>query len=170
MAVQKPVASKTLGPVEKSVQLQRVERVSLRYFVSITETLGRIEDRNIRTTETDQNGMLLFCDYEALVMQLSRLRRCFALLEWIPELKSTAIAARSKFDALLPGLKDIRDVLEHFDDYSTAKGQKATFDYDDVENFGVSRSSFFYLDRKLEIRFVREAILLSRTFFKSVQA
>lgn len=65
-----------------------------------------------------------WADFGFLIVSLTRLRRAAQLASRLPELQPKLLDAIEQFDRALPGLKNMRDVAEHIDDYAVDQGRK----------------------------------------------
>lgn len=62
-------------------------------------------------------------DFDFLIVALIRLRRAAMIAARVPETKRIVSVAIGTFDAALPGLKKLRDVAEHIDEYAVDSGR-----------------------------------------------
>ncbi len=73
-------------------------------------------------------------DFEFLVVATSRLRRAAYLAQSVPETKKQITRAVRLFDTRLPGLKKLRDIAEHIDEYSVDRGKDSSVPRRYLEN------------------------------------
>ena len=111
------------------------------------------------------NMILMLNNWETLIGFLSRLRKCFDLAEMLPDYHIFAIIGKNTFDDLLPKLKDIRNVFEHFDNYLVGDGNNRSVDEIQAVSYGVSHSTFYFADMRVAISEIREATEVARTTF-----
>lgn len=64
-------------------------------------------------------------DLHFLLVALTRLRRAVGLASRVAELQDLVLDRLIAFDRAVPSLTTIRNVAEHFDDYTTGKGRAA---------------------------------------------
>jgi hypothetical protein len=103
-----------------------------------------------------------------LIVALTRLRRAAQLAAGIPELNATVAVALVQFDNALPGLKAMRDVAEHIDEYAIDQGRKKSVARQSLEVSALDDEgpTLNWLGNKLN---ALEAIDGSRTLFAVIQ-
>lgn len=62
-------------------------------------------------------------DLHFLLVALTRLRRAVGLATRVAELQDSLLARIIEFDRAIPSLTTLRNVAEHFDDYTTGRGR-----------------------------------------------
>lgn len=84
-----------------------------------------LQCRRLRSAEPEDEVFVLrkLTDFTFLVVSLTRLRRAAQLAAGVPELQPVMTEAIDQFDRALPGLKAMRDVGEHIDDYVLDRGR-----------------------------------------------
>jgi len=84
-----------------------------------------LQCRRLRGTEPEDATFVLrkWADFGFLVVSLIRLRRAAQLAARVPEIEPALGNAIKQFDRALPGLKTMRDVAEHIDDYALDQGR-----------------------------------------------
>jgi hypothetical protein len=94
-----------------------------------------LQRRRLETTEPEDKDFVFrrWADFDYLLVSLTRLRRAACLAATIPELQTQLNLAIAAFDTALPGLKNMRDVAEHLDDYARGKGRKETVRRQELE-------------------------------------
>jgi hypothetical protein len=96
----------------------------------------QMQIRRIGSAEPEDATFLWrqIADFEFLVIAATRLRRAAELAKNAPETKTQITAAIMQFDKSLPGLKKLRDIAEHIDDYSVDQGKNKNIDRRYLEN------------------------------------
>lgn len=64
-------------------------------------------------------------DLHFLLVALTRLRRAVGLTTRVQELQGVLVERLTTFDEAVPSLKTLRNVAEHFDDYTIGRGRAA---------------------------------------------
>ena len=84
-----------------------------------------LQCRRLRTHEPEDNDFVFrrLADFDFLVVALTRLRRAAVIAAKVQETKQIVSDAVKLFDLALPGLKKIRDVAEHIDEYAVDSGR-----------------------------------------------
>jgi hypothetical protein len=87
-----------------------------------------LQCRRLRSAEPEDSTFVLrrWADFGFLVVSLIRLRRAAQLAASLPNVQPLILPAIECFDAALPGLKAMRDVAEHIDDYALDCGRIPT--------------------------------------------
>jgi hypothetical protein len=87
-----------------------------------------LQRRRLRSEEPEDNEFVFrkWADFDFLIVSLTRLRRAAVLASRVPGIRTEIQAALKQFDASLPGMKTMRDVAEHFDEYAMDKGKNKT--------------------------------------------
>lgn len=82
--------------------------------------------RRLEAAEPEDEAFVFrkWYDFEFLLLALIRLRRIAQQAAGLPEVAVVLTPALSEFDTTLPGLKLMRDVSEHIDEYAFDKGRK----------------------------------------------
>ena len=82
-----------------------------------------LQCRRLRSSEREDNIFVFrkWADFDFLIVALTRLRRAAKLASDIPEIRELIIPALNAFDLALPGLKKLRNVAEHIDEYAIAR-------------------------------------------------
>jgi hypothetical protein len=85
-----------------------------------------LQCRRLEAVEREDADFVLrrWADFDFLIVALTRLRRATGLAAKIPQLRASLDAALEQFDKALPGLKKMRDVTEHVDDYALDRGRQ----------------------------------------------
>ena len=98
--------------------------------------------RRIGSSEPEDGEFLArrIADFEFLIVAATRLRRAANLAKRAPETSTQITNALVQFDQSLPGLKKLRDIAEHIDDYSVDKGNDESIDRMYLENCMVTGS------------------------------
>ena len=115
--------------------------------------------------EEYQRLNLMLNTWEGLIGFLVKLRRCFVLALELPDYKIAAAEGIKQFDELVPNLKNIRNLFEHFDDYILGNGNNKSVDPKQAISYGMSPSNLFYGDMQISILKIQEATdVVRRTF------
>jgi hypothetical protein len=87
-----------------------------------------LQVRRLRSAEPEDSEFLFrkWSDFDFLVVSLTRLRRSVQLGLKHPQAKAVLEQALAEFDSKLPGIKLIRNVAEHIDDYAIERGRTRT--------------------------------------------
>jgi hypothetical protein len=94
-----------------------------------------LQCRRLRSAEPEDGAFALrkWADFHFLVVSLTRLRRAAQLAARVPELHRHLADAIARFDSALPGLKAMRDVSEHIDEYALDQGQRRNVSRQELE-------------------------------------
>ena len=129
-----------------------------------------LQRRRIETSEPEDKNFLYrrWADFDFLVVALTRLRRAAMLAATISELQSQLSQAIASFDAAVPGLKRLRDVAEHIDDYALDQGRQRTVARRELEvsALDVEKKTLIWLGHSLNADTALEA---AQTLFKAIQ-
>ena len=68
-----------------------------------------------------------------MIVALTRLRRAAELASGIPEVAQHLTLALQKFDTAIPGLKPLRDVSEHINEYAMDGGRRKSISRVELE-------------------------------------
>lgn len=129
-------------------QYGRIRRIVNRYCLAVKTQINRIGDGSFETEEgipwldLQHRAEVQKNDWEALIIFLSRLRRC---LVFIKELEPDLKLGRnyiSEFDNTVPDLTKLRNFEEHFDDYSIGKGRNKLAEWGHLESFYIGNDIF----------------------------
>ena len=94
--------------------LERARRFANRAVLTI-----ELQRRRLRSDEPEDGHFIFrrWADVQFLIVALGRLRRAGELAARVPGTRQHMMDAVASFDAALPGLKVMRDVGEHIDEY-----------------------------------------------------
>jgi hypothetical protein len=92
-----------------------------------------------------------WADLQFLVIALRRLRRAAELAKSVCGVEGSLEGALSEFDRALPGLRKMRDVGEHIDDYARGQGYRKDVDRRQVQVGTWDGRVFKWLDNELDI-------------------
>jgi hypothetical protein len=97
-----------------------------------------LQVRRLRSGEPEDATFLFrkWSDFDFLVVALTRLRRSAQLACKLPQARASLEPALQEFDARLPGLRLVRNVAEHIDEYAIDQGHSKS-----VERFALEVSS-----------------------------
>jgi hypothetical protein len=126
----------------------RVRRLANRYCFGIKTQLERLKiaEQNVnRESEDDVLGYSTYAlknDWEAMAVFLIRLRRCLLMLGKLePDLRLSPDYLTT-FDATVPKLRLLRNVEEHFDQYSLGDGDNKRVEWGQLESYEYSAGEF----------------------------
>lgn len=97
---------------------ERARRLANRAMLTVAMQIRRIEAKE----PEDHLWPRRLADYEFLIAALWRLRLAAKLAACVPELEPRLAIAIKEFDDGLPGLRAMRNVAQHIDDYARDKG------------------------------------------------
>jgi hypothetical protein len=130
-----------------------------------------LQCRRLRSTEPEDAAFVFrkWADFDFLVISLTRLRRTANLAAAVPELKLSLVAAIEQFDRALPGLKSIRDVAEHIDEYALDQGRTKSIARQSLEVSTLEEEgpTLHWLGSRLN---AREALQVSQHLFEAIKA
>lgn len=112
--------------------------------------------RRIRTPISPDDEFVLrpIAEFGFLCVSLIRLRRAAIIAASIPSLRDKIEAALGDYDKAIPGVKKLRDIAEHFDDYILMKGRDKTIPASRIRSglqvASWSQDSFCWLDVELK--------------------
>lgn len=94
-----------------------------------------LQCKRLNTVESqdEQFTFRKWYDFEFLLLALIRLRRIAQQVANLSELTALLSPALREFDASLPGLKRMRDVGEHMDEYAVGRGRHREVDMEMLE-------------------------------------
>jgi hypothetical protein len=127
-----------------------------------------LQCRRLRSEEPEDNEFLgrRVADFQFLIIALTRLRRAAILATNIPSIKDEINSALNRFDTLLPMLKNMRDVAEHFDDYAIEKGRNRNVSRKSLEVAVFNDNTFQWLKHELNADIAFEA---GKALFKAMR-
>jgi hypothetical protein len=127
-----------------------------------------LQHRRLRTREREDGEFFLRrrADFEFLIVALTRLRRAGVLATKVPMIKSMTDVALKEFDAVLPMLKKMRDIAEHFDEYAMDDGRDRNVSRKGLEVGVAGETLFQWFEFELDADVALEA---ARKLFKSIQ-
>lgn len=107
-------------------------------------------------------------DFQFLIIAATRLRRAANLARRAPETETQIAEAMSQFNRLLPGLKDARDVAEHFDEYSIGKGKMKNIEPRGLEVFMLTNggNTLTWLDKSIS---TQDVLIASEHLFRELK-
>jgi hypothetical protein len=123
-----------------------------RRFANVALYTVALQQRRLRTKEPEDGEFLFrrWADFQFMIIALTRLRRAAVLAAKVPAIKKEIDAALDQYDSILPMLKELRDVAEHFDDYALDVGRLAKVRRQSLEVGFVSETTFKWLDDELD--------------------
>ena len=97
-----------------------------RRLANIAVRSVQLQCRRLQSPEPEDATFVFrkWADFDFLIVALTRLRCAAQLAAGVPQFQSSLVAAVEQFDRALPGLKGIRDVAEHIDEYALDQGRK----------------------------------------------
>jgi hypothetical protein len=143
------------------------ERV--RHLANVAVWSIDLQVRRIKESDT-ADGQFIFrrwMDYHFLIVALSRLLLTTKQLLVITELKPQIEPSIQKFEAAFPWLRDLRNVVAHFDEYPIGKGKNKKMMREGTEVAIMSEEQLSWLG--FEIR-PQDALIESASLFKAVQS
>jgi hypothetical protein len=121
-----------------------------------------------REPEDDAFVFRRLADFDFLIVALVRLRRAAMIGARIPETKQIISAAIEAFDAALPGLKKLRDVAEHIDEYAVDSGRDRSVSRKELEtSFPTEDLTLNWLGQTIN---AGEALHASQALFAAIQS
>ena len=95
--------------VERAVRIANIEMLTV-----------ELQRRRLRSSEPEDGEFTFrwWADLQFLIIALWRLRRAVRIAQRIPKLGAAIRPAIEQFDRVLPGLKAMRDIGEHIDEYA----------------------------------------------------
>lgn len=107
-----------------------------------------------------------WADYHFLIVALSRLRQTVEQLQTVEIFRKEVEISLARFDIHFPWLRDLRNVVAHFDEYPIGKGNNKSIRRESTEVAMVSTEKLQWLDFEIQPEIaVREA----STLFDSVK-
>lgn len=115
-----------------------------------------LQCRRLKTPEPEDQVFIFrwYADLQFLILALQRLRRGAKLAaEGVPSVAATLNSAIKEFDSSLPGLRKMRNVGEHFDDYvrGSQKNQHTDVSRADLQVSTWNGQVFTWLGAELDI-------------------
>jgi hypothetical protein len=156
------------GSIPKPTAKATYERA--RRLANIATWSVHLQCRRLESTEPEDVAFVLrrWTDFDFLIVALVRLRRAAQLAADIPELKSALVPATTQFDDALPGLKSVRDVAEHIDEYALDQGRRKSVARQSLEVSTIEAEgpTLHWLETRLN---AREALQASEALFAAVK-
>jgi hypothetical protein len=128
-----------VSPLDPVTTYGRARRLASRYCYGVQQHIDRIGSFEPGTKWSSLQNKN---DWEIVIIFLTRLRRCVALLTKVVDFRDAAKKCLTEFDVCLPSLKNLRDFEEHFDDYSAGKGKEAAFTWGHLESYTFGSENF----------------------------
>jgi hypothetical protein len=118
-----------------------------------------LQVRRLRTKEPEDGEFLFrkWADFQFLIVALWRLRRTAELASRVPEIAGQIRHAIIAFDTVIPDLKKMRDVAEHFDEYALDSGRDKSISRRSLEVASVGPTRFEWLGFTLDTESAVEA-------------
>lgn len=155
----------TVGKPTAAATYERARRLANIAIWSV-----HLQCRRLRAAEPEDVDFVLrkWADFDFLVVALVRLRRAARLTAQVPELESSLLAAIETFDSTLPGLKRLRNVAEHIDDYAVDRGREQSVGRQSLEvsSLDAEGPTLHWLDSALN---ATEALQASERLFAAVK-
>lgn len=106
--------------------------------------------------------------FDFLIVALTRLRRAAVLAVRVPQVQEAVSVALQEFDAALPGLKKLRDIAEHIDEYAVGRGRQRSVKRQELEVSQMSTDPpvLVWLGHELN---ARDALHAGQKLFRSIQ-
>ena len=99
--------------------------VANNFVFSVAMQISRIREKR---ADVEPFVMRRFVDLEFLVVALTRLRRAANVINLFPYTETKLSQAMEKYDKRLSGLKQLRNITEHYDDYLLKKCRNKKID------------------------------------------
>jgi len=129
-----------------------------------------LQCRRLNSVELEDEKFVFrkWYDFEFLLLALIRLRRIAQQVADLPEVTVSLTPALTTFDASLPGLKLMRNVSEHIDDYASGKGRNRGVSKEmlEVSTLGPNGPTLTWLGSELNAQYALEA---AERLFREIQ-
>jgi hypothetical protein len=121
-----------------------------------------------RASEDETFVFRFWADLQFLIVALRRLRLAVQLATRVPQVRGTLQVALTDFDAALPGLRRMRNVGEHIDDYAldAPKRHHPEVKRGELQSGTWDGTTFVWLGHKLDIDVALDA---AGKLFRAVQ-
>lgn len=140
-----------------------------RRLANVANWSVHLQCRRLESSEPEDAAFVLrrWADFDFLIVALMRLRRAAQLAADLSELKTAPAPAIAEFDNSLPGLKDMRNVAEHIDEYAVDQGRKKTILRQSLEvsTMDADGPTLHWLETRLN---ARAAVRASETLFAAI--
>jgi hypothetical protein len=107
-------------PPSPEATYERARRLANQAVWTVALQRGRLRTREPEDREFTFRKV---ADFQFLIVALTRLRRTAELAAKVPVIADEMKAALLKFDTGLPHLREMRNVIEHIDDYALDQGR-----------------------------------------------
>jgi hypothetical protein len=114
---------------------------------------ARLQRRRLSTTEPEDNEFVFrfWADLEFLILALWHIRIAALLARRVAIVSLTIQAAIDQFDAALPGLRTMRNVIEHLDEYGVDIGRQQDISRKQLQVGAWDGVTFQWLALKLNV-------------------
>lgn len=118
-----------------------------------------LQRRRVRSQEPEDETFLLrtWVDLQFLIVALRRLRQAAVLAQRVPSVADRVSAALKKFDDTLPGLRTMRNVGEHIEDYAMDAGRERHIHRKLLQVGGWDGTTYQWLDLELNVDTAHDA-------------
>ena len=99
--------------------------VANNFVFAVVMQISRVREER---ADVEPFVMRPFVDLEFLLVALTRLRRAANVINLFPYTETKLSQAMEKYDKRLSGLKQLRNITEHYDDYLLKKGKDKNID------------------------------------------
>ncbi len=145
-----------------------------RSLANHTANVVRLQAERVRSKPEDPWQTIY--DYELLIGALSRFRNALRIAEYVPEVAGEVIQIVAAFDGSLPGLRKMRNVLEHTDQYAvdaqhfgkSRQGNKEVF-RQQLQSSNVGEDEYHWLGETLSVQGALVAVSSAYAAIKEVQ-
>ena len=122
-----------------------------------------LQVKRLETSDTENSDFVQqpLADFHFLISALTRLRNAAELISKVAPLSS----AIEKFDTALPDLKNIRNILEHIDDYRLGDGHNKNVKITDLQTYCFGET-IEWLGYKLNLNDAKKS---SEVLFESIK-
>ena len=134
--------------MEYAVILERAYSLATEYMYSISLQRRRVE---IIEPEDDEFIMRRWVDIQFLISGLVRLRKCVLIASQVPEAKIAISQAVEEFDKRLPALQNLRNVVEHIDEYAIDQGRNKSMSRGQVQVGSIIGAELNWLGPRLDL-------------------
>jgi hypothetical protein len=114
---------------------------------------ARLQRRRLSSTEPEDDEFIFrfWADLEFLILALWHIRVAALLARRVVAVRSSIQAAIDQFDGALPGLRTMRNVIEHLDEYGVDVGRQQEISRKQLQVGAWDGVTFRWLDMELNV-------------------
>lgn len=128
-------------PITDDALVERMSSEATTWINAVQMQLRRIKQPLVDPEAPGEEVWGQAIDLHFLLVALTRLRRAVGLVTRVPELQDALIDYLVQFDREVPSLTTLRNVAEHFDDYTTGKGRASQITRNQLQSWSLGEGA-----------------------------